>query len=241
MTLRDAIGHELEIGLPPATEESARRFLTVMDAFDNGEIALTPYLDWAGKKFVLDNAETKYKAMGIKGDDLFDRLQAIDLAWYDINPEKSAFQKLVDRGAIAFPYSTEQFERATSLLPPRDTRAYARAIMARLSRWLSEPVVGSSSGFNWETIKHYYNFAGIHGTVEPANRIADPFDPFPSEMLDEIPSHISLHEQVATIIDEIGPPNLAKVSNPESFERVRTFTGKRTGRWELMRRFDRLD
>ncbi len=77
-------------------------------------------LDWVAKKRLLD---AYVERDGLSWDS--DKLKAIDLLYHDIDPARSMYQRLLDRGKMVRMFSDEELAWA-STNPPEDTRAYFR-------------------------------------------------------------------------------------------------------------------
>lgn len=76
-------------------------------------------LDWAAKLRLLDG----YRSRGTDWND--PKLAAINLQYHDVDPRKSLFRKLQDKGAIRRLF-TDAEVAAAATTPPAETRAYFR-------------------------------------------------------------------------------------------------------------------
>jgi len=111
------------------------RWESVLGALEDDPMKLSDQLDWVAK-YHLVSAYRERHAIG--WDDA--RLQAIDLQYHDLRPDKSLFrrlsmQRLVDDDAV----------KSATYDPPTDTRAYFRGECLR--RWPDDIVAA-----NWDSL-----------------------------------------------------------------------------------------
>jgi proteasome accessory factor PafA2 len=116
-------------------KEVLRRWEEVLERLETDPSELVGVVDWATKLELVEGYRERH---GLDWDDR--RLQALDLQYHDLRPERSLFERtrperLVDRQSI---------ERAVSE-PPRRTRAYFRGEC--LKRF-----AGSITSANWDSL-----------------------------------------------------------------------------------------
>lgn len=104
----------------PATAEVMQRWQDVLTRLESAPMSLARELEWVAKLRVLEGFRQRE---GLSWDS--PRLQAIDLQWADLRPEKGLYHRLVARGQIERMVSDEEVTRAVQE-PPDDTRAYFR-------------------------------------------------------------------------------------------------------------------
>jgi len=111
------------------------RWESVLGVLEDDPMKLTDQIDWVAKYHLVSAYRDRH---GIAWDDA--RLQAIDLQYHDLRPDKSLFrrlpmQRLVDDEAV----------RSGTYDPPTDTRAYFRGECLR--RWPDDIVAA-----NWDSL-----------------------------------------------------------------------------------------
>jgi proteasome accessory factor A len=91
-----------------------------LDCLDDDPMQLADRLDWVAKKALIDDYLAEEQ---MDWDDY--RLQAIDLAYCDVDPDESLHRALVDAGMMRRIVSDDAIEAALDS-PPADTRAAIR-------------------------------------------------------------------------------------------------------------------
>ncbi|MEE2659447.1 MAG: proteasome accessory factor PafA2 family protein [Candidatus Latescibacterota bacterium] len=97
----------------------------VLDALTHDPMSLIDRLDWVTKKWLL---ESFIEEEGLDWDDPW--IQSLDLEYHNLNPKKSLYFHLRDRGLIHTVVDDEQVSQAI-VTPPQDTRARARSAVMR--------------------------------------------------------------------------------------------------------------
>ncbi|TDT33443.1 depupylase/deamidase Dop [Naumannella halotolerans] len=114
--------HLKEVGEDPDSE--AHQVLDVwqatIDQLRTDPLQLADRLDWVAKWRL---TESYRRRDGLGWDD--PKLALIDLQYADLDPRRSLYRKLLDRGRIQRLVSPEEVDRAITE-PPEDTRAYFR-------------------------------------------------------------------------------------------------------------------
>ena len=102
------------------TADVLERWESVLTRLESDPMSLTRELDWVAKLAILE---------GYRARDGLDwsspRLQAIDLQYSDVRPDKGLFNKLQASGRFDRIVTDAEIERAI-MSPPEDTRAYFR-------------------------------------------------------------------------------------------------------------------
>jgi proteasome accessory factor A len=111
--------------VPGATEEVMRHWEEVLTDLGRDVMSCADRVDWVGKLQLLENYRRRD---GMAWDD--NRLQAIDIQWADVRPEKGLVHRLRDRGRIR-ELVTQEEVRAAQDTPPEDTRAWFRGTCVR--------------------------------------------------------------------------------------------------------------
>jgi len=104
----------------PATTEVLERWESVLTRLEADPFSLKRELDWVAKLSLLEGYRDRD---GLEWS--HPRLEAIDLQYSDLRPEKGLYSVLVKRGRMERLLKDEEIERAV-LVPPEDTRAYFR-------------------------------------------------------------------------------------------------------------------
>ncbi|WP_202976030.1 depupylase/deamidase Dop [Rothia uropygialis] len=123
------------------SERSAATFriwFEVLEALETNPMSLADRLDWVAKLALI----RQYEGRGIGVD--HPKIQALDLQYADLRPEKSLYSKLVALGRIKTLVDSEHVDEAVTS-PPEDTRAYLRGKLT--ARW---PHQVSAAG--WEVL-----------------------------------------------------------------------------------------
>ena len=97
-----------------------------LDAIESGDYSsIDTEIDWAIKKKLLDAYIARARAAGQPADYASARIRQLDLAYHDIDPERSVFHALVRRGAVKR-ILPEGAAEAAKTQPP-NTRALQRS------------------------------------------------------------------------------------------------------------------
>ncbi|MFB9376475.1 depupylase/deamidase Dop [Kineococcus gynurae] len=102
------------------TAEVLRRWGAVLDTLRRDVFAAARELDWVAKLRLLEGYRSRD---GLDWDNA--RLQAIDLQWSDLRPEKGLYHRLAERGQVERLLTDAEIAEAVDH-PPVDTRAYFR-------------------------------------------------------------------------------------------------------------------
>jgi proteasome accessory factor A len=104
----------------PVTTDVLDRWESVLTRLETDPMSLAHELDWVAKLAILE---------GYRSRDGLDwsssRLEAIDLQYSDVRPEKGLFNRLSANGRFTRVVTDEEIDRAVTE-PPTDTRAYFR-------------------------------------------------------------------------------------------------------------------
>jgi proteasome accessory factor A len=114
--LSDRFGSDFD----QTTADVMQRWESVLSRLESDVMSLARELEWVAKLRVLEGFRQRE---GLGWDAA--RLQAIDLQWADLRPEKGLYQRLVARGQVERLVTDEDVARAVHE-PPDDTRAYFR-------------------------------------------------------------------------------------------------------------------
>lgn len=107
-------------GAGPDVDWTLREWGKTLDALESDPMSLCDRLDWAAKKALIDEYLADEQ---MEWDDY--RLQALDLAYCDVDPEESLYQALVDAGQLQRVVTDDAIEEAV-VSAPKDTRAAIR-------------------------------------------------------------------------------------------------------------------
>jgi pup--protein ligase len=118
-----------------------------LDAIESGDYSgIDTEIDWAIKKKLLDAYIARARAAGQPADYASARIRQLDLAYHDIDPERSVFHALVRRGAVKR-ILPEGAAEAAKTQPP-NTRALQR------SRFINAAVAaGEQFTVDWVHLK----------------------------------------------------------------------------------------
>jgi proteasome accessory factor A len=119
----------------PVAEQVLTRWEAVLTQLEDDPMQLADQLDWVAKYRLIEGYRER-NSLGW-GDP---RLQAIDLQYHDLRPERCLFRKL----GVETLVTEAEIEHATTN-PPLDTRAYFRGEC--LKRW-SDQIVAA----NWDSL-----------------------------------------------------------------------------------------
>jgi proteasome accessory factor A len=112
-------------GLPGDEAAALDLWATTVDDLDHDLEAAARHVDWVAKRrLVTAFAERRGLA---RGDD---QLVALDLAWHDVDPQRSLHHRVVARGAMDEVVGGDDVERATRQ-PPTSSRAAMRGEYVR--------------------------------------------------------------------------------------------------------------
>jgi proteasome accessory factor A len=106
--------------LDPETKEVLTRWESVLSRLENDPMACAREIDWVAKYRLLEGFRDREN---LDWDSA--RLQAIDLQWADVRPEKGLYHRLAERGQVERMVTDADVERAVTE-PPQDTRAFFR-------------------------------------------------------------------------------------------------------------------
>jgi Pup amidohydrolase len=104
----------------PVTRDVLERWESVLSRLETDPMSLSRELDWVAKLQILE---------GYRARDGLDwgapRLQAVDLQYSDVRPDRGLFNRLAASGRFERIVTDEEVTRAITM-PPADTRAYFR-------------------------------------------------------------------------------------------------------------------
>jgi proteasome accessory factor A len=104
----------------PQTRDVLERWESVLTRLERDPMSLSRELDWVAKLALLE---------GYRARDGLDwgasRLEAVDLQWADVRPDKGLYNRLAASGRMVRLVDDDQVEAAVHT-PPEDTRAYFR-------------------------------------------------------------------------------------------------------------------
>ncbi|WP_432524341.1 depupylase/deamidase Dop [Kineococcus sp. SYSU DK006] len=102
------------------TLEVLQRWESVLTKLETDVLSAAREVDWVAKLRLLEGYRSRD---GLGWDSA--RLQAVDLQWSDVRPEKGLYLKLAERGQVERLLEPDSVRRAVEH-PPEDTRAYFR-------------------------------------------------------------------------------------------------------------------
>jgi Pup amidohydrolase len=102
------------------TSDVLRQWARVLDDLSDDPMRCADRLDWPAKLRLLEGFRARD---GLSWGD--SRLQAVDLQYSDVRPEKGLYHRLVARGSMQRLLTDDEVTRAMTT-PPADTRAYFR-------------------------------------------------------------------------------------------------------------------
>ncbi len=149
------------------TRDLLQQWGSVLDRLDEDPLGCADILDWAAKYRLMQAYRTRDNL-----DWSAPQLQAIDLQYADIRPERGLALRLEQRGQLLRMFSDDEVEHAR-LFAPRDTRAYFRGECLR--RFPNEIAAAS-----WDSI--VFDLPGQESlvrvpTMEPARGTFDHVGP----------------------------------------------------------------
>ena len=129
------------------TEYALDLWQRTLDAIESGDYSsIDTEIDWAIKKKLLDAYIARARAAGQPADYASARIRQLDLAYHDIDPERSVFHAMVRRGAVKR-ILPEGVAEAAKTQPP-NTRATQR------SRFINAAVAaGEQFTVDWVHLK----------------------------------------------------------------------------------------
>ncbi|NBU38403.1 MAG: Pup--protein ligase, partial [Actinobacteria bacterium] len=123
-----AVDFEEKHGLPDEESAALRLWTETLEDIAQQNERLTRRIDWAIKQNLIRNyAESNDITLDSP------RVQALDLQFHDIDPERGVFNKLRSRGMVDTLFTSDETERATGTAP-LDTRAHLRGQFLRKAR-----------------------------------------------------------------------------------------------------------
>ena len=117
---------EDEKELPSSQQRLLDLWVEVIEGLEHDPMSLADRLDWVAKYAMIRS----YQQRGVDLDD--PRIQALDLQYADLRPERCLSRRLMERGRLRRLFSEEQIQRAQRR-PPETTRAWLRGQL--ISRW----------------------------------------------------------------------------------------------------------
>lgn len=118
--LRAASDHVDRQGQDDMTRDVLSRWESLLNRLERDPMECAREVDWVTKLRLLEGTRSRY---GVDWDDA--RLQAIDLQYSDVRPERGLYQRLVAKGAVDRLFTDDEIARAVGT-PPSDTRAFFR-------------------------------------------------------------------------------------------------------------------
>lgn len=104
----------------PQTRDVLERWESVLTRLERDPMSLSRELDWVAKLALLEGYRTR------DGLDWgASRLEAVDLQWADVRPDKGLYNRLAASGRMVRLVDDDQIDAAVTA-PPEDTRAYFR-------------------------------------------------------------------------------------------------------------------
>jgi proteasome accessory factor A len=117
--------HARAIGVDPIRERVLDEWAGVLDDLGRDPAATSDRLDWTAKLRILDAYRERD---GL--DWSHPKLRLLDLQYHDVDPSRSLYQRLVDRGAMQRLFDDREVAEAV-VQPPFDTRAFFRGTCVR--------------------------------------------------------------------------------------------------------------
>ena len=117
--------HARTVGIDPIWERVLEEWEKILVDLGRDPLATSDRLDWTAKLRILE----AYRARdGL--DWSHPKLRLLDLQYHDVDPRRSLYQRLVDRGAIQRLFTDADVAAAVAE-PPADTRAFFRGSCVR--------------------------------------------------------------------------------------------------------------
>ena len=117
--------HARTLGVAPIWEEVIDEWESILDDLGRDPSATSDRLDWTAKLRILDAYRERD---GLDWN--HPKLRLLDLQYHDVDPHRSLYQRLVDRGAIRRLFDDRAVADAV-VQPPVDTRAFFRGTCVR--------------------------------------------------------------------------------------------------------------
>lgn len=160
----------------PHSEWILEEWQTVLDALETDPLMLHDRLDWVAKKLLLDEFASSEQLDWKKDAQI---LQSIELAYHDIDPEKSLYYGLVEAGAMQTLVSEEEIEKARQT-PPPNTRAALRGVLVRkfshnikAISWGAILAEENGGQFRLPLPETHTEYSGIVAQIEAAQSVRD--------------------------------------------------------------------
>ena len=118
-------GHARATAIEPVWERVLEEWERILEDLGRDPLATSDRLDWTAKLRILEAYRER--------DDLpwgHPKLRLLDLQYHDVDPRRSLYQRLVDRGAMRRLFNDAQVAEAVTE-PPSDTRAFFRGSCVR--------------------------------------------------------------------------------------------------------------
>jgi proteasome accessory factor A len=118
-------GHARATAIEPVWERVLEEWERILVDLGRDPMATSDRLDWTAKLRILEAYRER--------DDLpwgHPKLRLLDLQYHDVDPRRSLYQRLVDRGAMRRLFNDAQVAEAVTE-PPTDTRAFFRGSCVR--------------------------------------------------------------------------------------------------------------
>ena len=123
-----AIEFEVAHGLPVEEREALALWVETLEDIASASPRLSRRIDWAIKRRIIDDYCARH---GLRMDS--PRVQALDLQFHDIDPERGIFNKLRNGDAVESMFAADAIATATETAP-HDTRAHLRGQFLRRAR-----------------------------------------------------------------------------------------------------------
>jgi Pup amidohydrolase len=121
----EAVAEAVGTDADEETRDVLGRWERLLDGLAEDPMTCARDVEWVAKLRLLD-ALRRREALGWDHP----KLQAVDLQWSDVRPERGLYHRLVAAGAVATLVGQDEVERAVTH-PPHDTRAYFRGEVVR--------------------------------------------------------------------------------------------------------------
>jgi proteasome accessory factor A len=146
----------------PVWDQVITEWERTLTLLENDPMRLADTLDWVAKKRLLDGYVERDGLAWTNA-----KLRVLDLQYHDVDPVKSLYQRLVDRGSMRTLFTEAEVETAT-VDPPKRTRAYFRG------RCVSE-YPGALVAANWDSLVFDVGEANLKRVpmMEPLRGAAD--------------------------------------------------------------------
>jgi len=159
-------------GVAPVWEQVLDEWEQILTDLERGPGFTTDRLDWTAKLRILDGFRDRD---GLDWNDAKIRLLA--LQYHDVDPGRSLYRRLVERGDMRRLFDERLIERAAGV-PPEDTRAYFRGECVR--RYPADVVAANWDSLVFdvgeETLKRVPMMDPLRGTKEHVSALLDASD-----------------------------------------------------------------